>query len=302
MRKKLIITGLSGVVGRNLVHHFDQNSWEIYDFFHTKPSSTIPANQSISVDICDQSAVEKAVKSIKPDVILHMAAATHVDACEQDRKNGEKGSVWKLNVEATRYLVSQAQNSDARFIYLSTESVFGSNNATCPKETALRNAKSWYGITKTKGEEIVESIGTNATIIRSVITYSTDITISTMYAKMYRSFQTGKPWFAVDDQLIAPTELIDLQKGISTVIHGSIPGIVHVVNPKTLTPFAFAQKIAQFNSFNPQLVSPQNMNDYFGTQAADYRVPYACLNAVQSTRLLGFIPRTVDEVLQRTDS
>lgn len=94
--KKLLVTGSSGLIGSEIVRHFDKLGYKIYgvdnnmraDFFGSSGDTrwnqqqliTTTANfQHIELDIRDRSKVMKLISTIKPDYIAHTAALPRHD-------------------------------------------------------------------------------------------------------------------------------------------------------------------------------------------------------------------------------
>ena len=75
----------------------------------------------MQLDITDAEAVMSVIKDVTPDVIIHCAAWTAVDAAE-DEENREK--VHAINADGTRFIAEAAKAVDAKMIYISTDYVF----------------------------------------------------------------------------------------------------------------------------------------------------------------------------------
>lgn len=75
----------------------------------------------VQLDITDKEAVQKTIKSIKPDAIVHCAAWTDVDAAEDDEN---KVKVRAINVDGTKYIAKAAKANNSKLLYLSTDYVF----------------------------------------------------------------------------------------------------------------------------------------------------------------------------------
>src|SRR3546814_3773795 len=84
-----------------------------------------------SSDVCssDLSRVREVLRALKPDAIVHTAAMTNVDACENDREGCKQ-----LNIEATRYLTETAGELGAHLIHLSTDFIFDGENGPYREE------------------------------------------------------------------------------------------------------------------------------------------------------------------------
>lgn len=87
------------------------------------------------LDICDRAAVKEAFSAAKPDIVMHLAAESHVD-----RSIGAPGDFVETNIVGTYRMLEAARahfaglSSDARsrfrFHHISTDEVFGALGAS----------------------------------------------------------------------------------------------------------------------------------------------------------------------------
>ena len=73
MKKRCLVTGASGFIASNLVHHLSQKGFLISLFDQKKPEYKIRNQKFYLADIKDSKALERATKKI--DVIFHFAAS-----------------------------------------------------------------------------------------------------------------------------------------------------------------------------------------------------------------------------------
>ena len=136
---KLVVTGSSGLIGSEVVEHFDRLGWEVFgvdnnmraDFFG--PGGATRWNQRRledecrsfrhhEVDVRDRAAVLRLVEELSPDAIVHTAAQpSHDLAANRPFDDFDVNAVGTLNLlEATRRYVPEAV-----FVHMSTNKVYG---------------------------------------------------------------------------------------------------------------------------------------------------------------------------------
>jgi len=96
---KLFVTGAGGQLGHELVEAIRAAGHE--------PIATTHAQ----LDITDEEAVRIAIGSAKPDVVIHAAAWTAVDACE-----GDVEKAMLVNGTASKYVADAAHAVGARVV------------------------------------------------------------------------------------------------------------------------------------------------------------------------------------------
>jgi dTDP-glucose 4,6-dehydratase len=144
MSKRFIVTGGAGFIGSALVRHLIANTRHTVmmvdkltyaaNLDSLAAVSTSPRYQFEQVDICDADAVDRVVQSFKPDVIMHLAAESHVDRSidgpAEFIETNVCGTFALLDV-ALRYFRSLAPGArdSFRFHHISTDVVFGSLGA-----------------------------------------------------------------------------------------------------------------------------------------------------------------------------
>ena len=125
---KVLITGANGQLGHELVRAAIASGHEVVATSHE------------TLDITDKSAVDAAITAARPDVVIHAAAWTAVDACESD-----PDKALLVNGTATKYVVDAAHAVGAHVVYISTDYVFDGNKTSGYDEGDTPNPQSVYG-------------------------------------------------------------------------------------------------------------------------------------------------------------
>jgi dTDP-4-dehydrorhamnose reductase len=134
-KKKILITGINGLLGSTLKQVFEKEDYDIY---------------GTNIDISDAKMVNKfAIKNKTFDWIIHTAAITNIDICERD-----KVLCYNVNFEGTKNIKNLAKTTKAKLIYISTVSVFSGLEGNY-KENDLPYPKNFYNLTKLLGEQII---------------------------------------------------------------------------------------------------------------------------------------------------
>lgn len=114
---KLLVTGLSGLLGLNAaVALRDRHTVSGAYFEHPVRLRGVAARR---LDVNDAGAVARWVEAERPDVVLHTAGLTNVDACETDPRLAER-----LNVDVAGHVAAAAGAAGAALIHVSTDHLF----------------------------------------------------------------------------------------------------------------------------------------------------------------------------------
>lgn len=107
MNKKLsvAITGLSGIIGQEFIRLFGPK-FNITGIIHNNHIPNKLVYRYLSLDLLKTNKIQETLEQIHPDYFIHLAAITHIDNCEADKKNGKRGLVWKINVDASKEIAS----------------------------------------------------------------------------------------------------------------------------------------------------------------------------------------------------
>ncbi|MFP4514646.1 MAG: dTDP-glucose 4,6-dehydratase [Parcubacteria group bacterium] len=127
---KLLITGGAGFIGSNFIHYWlkTNSNDEIVNLDkltyagnldNLKDVENNDNYRFVQGDICDRDLVKTLMKDI--DVVVHLAAESHVDRSIEDSED-----FIRTNVEGTRVLLDEAKKAGiSRFHHVSTDEVFG---------------------------------------------------------------------------------------------------------------------------------------------------------------------------------
>lgn len=142
---KIFTIGGSGLVGSRLTKILSE-SYTIDDLSLTN-----------GIDITDTSSLDIISKDSTHDIVIHLAAKSDVDGCENDKSLGENGAAYNINVNGVRNVAEACLTGKKKLIYISTDFVFDGLIKPPNKynEDDKPNPLNWYATTKHKGEEIV---------------------------------------------------------------------------------------------------------------------------------------------------
>ena len=225
MKKKLLIIGAKGMLGRALAGVFADRKPICWD-----------RNE---IDITREEGVKEKIAGLAPEIIINAAAYTDVDACETNRE-----SARAVNGYAVGYLAKAAKDLGAVFAHYSTDYVFDGKSPDGYREgDKPARPVNYYGESKLLGEELIRSEkGLRHYLIRT----------SWLFGKQGKNFvqtmlenaKTNRTLSVVNDQHGKPTYARDLAVATRTLIEAPYEsGTYHLVNEPVTTWYDFARAI-----------------------------------------------------------
>lgn len=229
---KYFVTGVAGQLGHDVMNELNKRGHEgvgsdIADVYSgTMDGSFVTTAPYVSLDITDSDAVEKVIKEINPDVVIHCAAWTAVDLAEDDDKV-EK--VRAINAGGTKNIALVCKEIGCKMVYISTDYVFD-GQGTKPWEPDCRDYKplSVYGQTKLEGELAVSENLEKYFIVRIAWVFGLNGKnfIKTML-NVGKKYDTVR---VVNDQIGTPTYTYDLARLLVDMTETEKYGYYHATN------------------------------------------------------------------------
>jgi len=223
------------------------------------------------VDITNTNSLDIIRNDTKHDFVIHLAAKSDVDGCENDKSLGENGAAFKINVDGVRNVTDACMIAKKKLIYISTDFVFDGliEPPNKYKEDDKPNPLNWYATTKYKGEEVVINSKISFAIIRIAYPYRADefpLKKDFVHAVMGRLSQ-NLPITAVTDHIMTPTFIDDIAYGIDAIIRKNAEGIFHVVGSQSLSPYDAFILMADRFGYDKNLITKTTRKEYFKGKA-----------------------------------
>ncbi|MGH7741805.1 MAG: dTDP-4-dehydrorhamnose reductase [Candidatus Eiseniibacteriota bacterium] len=209
---KILVTGAGGMLAKAVeaaLERSGQDQW------------SMKTHQALNVTAPHLTAM---IGEYQPDWILHLAAFTQVDNCEE-----QESHAFKVNAEGARNVARAAVDLGAAVLMVSTDYVFSGESNAPYREDDPTGPLSVYGKSKLAGEEAVREVAPDQHLI---------VRTSWLYGHGGRNFvdtilervKAGEPLKVVEDQLGSPTWTVDLAEGLLRLISRDARGTFHCTN------------------------------------------------------------------------
>ena len=229
---KVLVTGVGGQLGHDVMNELAQRGYEGVgsdikeEYSGIQDGTPVTTMPYVPMDITDAASVEKVMRKVNPDVMVHCAAWTAVDNAEDEDK---QAIVHAINAGGTENIAKMCKELNCKMVYISTDYVFD-GQGTEPwkpdcKDYAPLNV---YGQTKLDGELAVSGNLDKYFIVR----------IAWVFGKNGKNFiktmlnvgKTHDKLTVVNDQIGTPTYTFDLARLLVDMIETEKYGYYHATN------------------------------------------------------------------------
>lgn len=229
---KFFVTGVCGQLGHDVMNNlaargYDGVGSDIQPAYSGIDDGTaVTKLPYIKLDITDAEAVKRVLRVVQPDVVIHCAAWTAVDAAE-DEENRDK--VRAINVDGTKNIAEACKELDSKMIYISTDYVFNGQGEK-PWEPDCKDYAPLcvYGQTKLDGELAVANTLDKYFIVRIAWVFGTNG--KNFIKTMLNVANTHDRVTVVSDQIGTPTYTYDLARLLVDMAETDKYGYYHATN------------------------------------------------------------------------
>jgi dTDP-4-dehydrorhamnose reductase len=222
---RILLTGRSGQVG-----------WELE---RTLPAlGEVIATDRTRLNLEDNDDVRRAVREIKPDLIVNAAAYTAVDKAESEREPS-----LQVNAVAPGVLAEEAHRLGALMVHYSTDYVFDGEKRSPYAEDDTPNPTSHYARTKLEGERAIAASGCRRLILRTSWVYGPRA--ANFYRVIARKAAAGETMRMVDDQTSVPSPSTFVADQTISLLRKEAEGLFHLVPSGAATRYDFAREVVQ---------------------------------------------------------
>lgn len=233
---KVLFTGANGQLGRELTKQLQ--------------GTCFLATDSTKMNITDCEETFRTITSYHPDVVIHAAAYTNVDAAESNVNRA-----YTVNAIGTQNIAAACLRCHAKLVYISTDYVFDGMLGRSYNEFDQPNPQSIYGKSKFAGEMLAKHILNRLFIVRTSWLYGDG---NNFVRTMLKLGQEKTELKVVNDQYGCPTSTKDLANAILRLTETEQYGVYHAANLGVTTWFDFARKIFEFTGNDRVKVLPQS--------------------------------------------
>jgi dTDP-4-dehydrorhamnose reductase len=287
-RRRLLVTGASGFLGWHLCRAA-QAIWQVEGTYH-RHTPPLPGVALHAIDLTHASAVETWLEAIAPDAVIHTAALSQPNRCEQ-----EPALSYAMNVEATRVLAQFCGERQIPFVFTSTDQVF--NGRAAPySEADTPTPINRYGHHKAEAEALIQTLHPTAAICRMPLMYGPASPTAECFLQGFlRTLTAHQPLNLFTDEFRSPAYIEDAAAGLLLALEQAT-GLLHLGGPERLSRYDFGLRMTEVFELDQRLLLPSKQADV--TMPAPR--PADVSSDSQKAFALGYCPRGIVAGLRAT--
>ena len=245
----------------------------------------------LQLDLTRKTPVFEAIGRCKPEIIIHAAAISSAEVCEQN-----KTLAWEVNVTGTQNILDAALQYKCRVVYISTDLVFDGERGNY-SEIDMPSPVNYYGLTKQEGEKLCLQSPSDALVVRITLQYGWGNGVHSSFSDWLRAnLQSDKQASLFTDQFRTMTWVLDTARGLEiAALNGTVKEIYHLTSPERISRYEFGRLFASVFNLPQSLLKKSLMEE---VPAAARRPKDVSLNGEKFLRQFNYQPRRVQDGLK----
>ena len=221
---RIVILGAGGMLGTDLVR--------------SRPAGhEVTGFSRADLDIRDAGALDRAIRSIRPDWIINAAGHTNVDDTERHSR-----PAFEVNVDAVAGLAEIGARYGATILHFSTDYVFDGTKPGFYSEDDPPNPINEYGRSKLQSERVLERSAARYLIVRTQWLFG--LHGHSFVNLMHERASTRQRTRAVRDETGCCTYTLDLADAVWPLVERGVTGMtLHVANRGAASRYEIARKV-----------------------------------------------------------
>jgi dTDP-4-dehydrorhamnose reductase len=256
MKKKYLITGASGLLGQYLVPCVAQKGHDIVAIMNSHALSSDIANvEQLRADLAQKADVENLLDQVAPEVIIHAAGMTNVDACERESQKAHL-----INATLPSWIAQWAQINNKAFVFISTDHITDGKSPYFDEKISPAPLNV-YAQTKVEAESLIRAHMPGALLLRTNFFGKGPHWRQSITDWIWGNVGAGRSIPGFTDSYFSPISGPELSRMMLMLIERGASGIFHVGGRERISKFDFARLFTAMAGYDEALIYPALMQD-----------------------------------------
>jgi dTDP-4-dehydrorhamnose reductase len=265
VRRRLLVTGGNGSLGRRVVLRAPAAGWEATGTYLSAPAATA----TVHLDIRDAAQVRRVVAQLRPDAIVHAAA-------------GRDRSDWPATADGAAHVALAA--AGIRLVHVSSDAIFSGKLGEYD-EDALPDPVYAYGAAKAAAETAVRAIDPAAAIVRTSLIMGDG---RGAHELLTHDLIAGRVKGALfTDEIRKPVHVDDLADALLELAGGDYAGVLNVAGADAVSRYELGVLVARRDGLDPAAIPAGSLAALGLSRPADLRLVTAKAEKLLGVRLRG---------------
>jgi dTDP-4-dehydrorhamnose reductase len=287
----LLVTGMSGFLGyalrRRIAGADDPAAAEVAATWHERRPSG-HHGRLVRVDLADRRALSDALRAIRPQAVIHMAAISQPNQCETDG-----GRAAAVNVTATAVIARWCARHHRPLVFTSTDLVFDGTRPPYAEDAPPRPLNA-YARQKVAAEAAIQAHHPQAVICRMPLMFGYGGPGAQGFAhEMVMAIAQERPIRLFTDEVRTPLSTDCAATALLAALNWP-GGIYHLGGAERISRFAFGRRIAAQLGVGEAHLQPLRQAEL---PMAARRPPDVSLDNRKASNV-GFAPAALDDAIR----
>jgi dTDP-4-dehydrorhamnose reductase len=252
---RFVVTGSNGLIGSRACGLLQQRGHQVVGLGRGA-RRTGGDYGYVGVDLTREADVAAALEAAAPEVVIHCASMTEVDACEKDPEAAYAG-----NVTAAAAVARGARKAGAHLVHVSTDYVFD-GEAGPYDEAAVPHPKGVYSVTKHMGEGAARVLAPGCAIARTAVVYGWPAAGRPNFgAWMVGALEKKQPLKLFEDQFVSASLADSVAAQVAELGARKLGGIWNTCGGEVVDRVSFGRALCEVFGFDASLITPTRMAD-----------------------------------------
>jgi len=284
--KKLLVTGASGFLGWNLCQ-LSKQEWDVYGTYFSH-SIEIPGIKLLKVDLTDFEEVKRIFRDIKPTAVIHTAAQSSPNICQNQPHESRL-----INVAASCNIAGLCADYSIPCVFTSTDLVFDGLNAPY-QETDPVCPVSYYGEQKVMAEAGMLERYPMTAVCRMPLMFGMATPPATSFMQPFiQTLREGKELSLFIDEFRTPTSAKTASQGLLLALE-KVNGRIHLGGKERVSRYDFGRLLVEVLQLPANSLKACRQQD---VKMAAPRPPDVSLDSSKAFEL-GYAPLSLREELE----